>query len=63
MTHHYLHHENLSERLRAKHCESFGLLGKTDLKTFHNKFKITIVTLQLSKHLHSVTWALVLVTV
>lgn len=51
----------ISERLKAKHCESFRLFEKFGLKTFHNKFKITIVTLQLSKHVYN--WALVLFTV
>lgn len=56
MTYHYLHHENLPERLKRKHCDSFGLLFKSGLKSFYNKIKT--VTLQLSKHLYNFMWSL-----
>lgn len=43
MTHHYLHHENLPERLKRKHCNSYKLLGKLGLKIFYNKTKTIIL--------------------
>lgn len=43
MTHHYLHHENLPDRLKRKHCNSSKLLGKFGLKIFYNKIKTIIL--------------------